>query len=264
MSLFVNGIHIHEERVNLESAHYREGDILERQHRAAVGLVIRQLLLQRAAELGLASRAEGANIPASERTRQEDVAIETVLEHEVQVPSVDEAVCLRYFEQNRERFHTPVEVRLRHILLAVPPDDLEGRAGFRDLADRLIERLRTGAETFADLAAEYSDCPSAGQGGRLGWVGKGSTVPELEAEVLRQNVGLAERPVETRWGFHVVEVLERGGGESLPYITVRDCIAEYLEEQTRRRATRQYIQRLVSEATVFGVDMEGAESPLMQ
>lgn len=248
----VNRVLIPEEQINLESGTIEEGTIDEKRAEAARRLAIRELLRQRAKALGI------------ETQDRLDEAIDELLERDVPVPEADDAACRRYFESNRERFRSPEEVELRHILLAAAPDDAEGRTAARDKAEELVEALRENPERFGELAAEHSRCPSADNGGRLGVVGRGQTVPELENVVLRLPIGLAERPVETRYGFHVVEVLARSGGEPLDYDDVRLMITDYLHERSWRRAVSHYLQVLIADAEISGIDLEADNSPLMQ
>jgi peptidyl-prolyl cis-trans isomerase C len=70
--------------------------------------------------------------------------------------------------------------------------------------------------------------------------------------------------VESRYGWHVVEVVQRVEGAQLPFEAVRERIAEYLTERSRRRAFSQYVRLLVAEARIEGVELEGADSPLLQ
>ena len=193
-----------------------------------------------------------------------DAAVESLLAREVPRPAVDDAACRRYFEANPERFCTPVTAEIRHILLAAPPDDVGARAKAEERAETLIDEAANGDETIGALAARYSDCPSATDGGHLGAVGRGQTVPEFEDVVLRLEAGLARRPVETRYGFHVVEVIAREGGEPLSYEQVSHLIADYIRERSWRRAVSQYIGQLAADAEIEGVDLEVPDSPLVQ
>jgi peptidyl-prolyl cis-trans isomerase C len=86
---------------------------------AARALVIRELLQQRIAELGLA-----VEIAAGEN--EEEAATRLLLEREVTVPECDEATCVR-FDNNRGRFHSAPLLAVRHILLECAPDDAEAR-----------------------------------------------------------------------------------------------------------------------------------------
>ena len=252
MFVLVNRVVIPEEEIRSESAHVESGSIDEKHAEAARTLAIRELLRQRAESVGIATEGDV------------DSAIERLLEGELGVPEADEAACRRYFEANGERFRTPEEVELRHILLGAAPDDPVARTGQRDIAESVVATVQAEPGRFGELAGLYSDCPSADQGGHLGIVGRGQTVPEFEQVVLRLPVGLAERPVETRYGFHVVEVLSRAGGDPLAYEDVRHLIADYLRERSWRRAVSQYVGQLAADAELEGVELEVPGSSLVQ
>ncbi|MCS4502658.1 Chaperone SurA [wastewater metagenome] len=252
MPITINAIEISDEAVNIESANYEGGDIAERQRQAAVALAVRELLRQRAVETGLATEAEA-----------DDGVIDALIEREVTIPEAGDDDCRAYYENNRERFREPPRVYARHILLAALPDDPDKRVSQRDQAEALIAECRDGAP-FIDLARRHSDCPSREYGGELGEIAPGATVPEFERAVWRLPEGLAARPVETRYGWHVVDVQSHEPGHLPDYETVRPRIADYLTERVRRRAFGQYVRLLAAEADIEGVDLDAADSPLVQ
>lgn len=257
MSIQVNHREISDEAINIESAWHQEpgADPRLAQQQAAEALTVRELLRQRAEQLGMRVPEDDAGL---EKT------IETLIDHEVEVPEADEQACRRWYEHNTDRFRTPDIAEVRHILLAAPPEMLEEREAARELAEDLIRQLQTDLQLFPELARNYSRCPSAANGGLLGQVSRGETVPEFEDAIMRLDVGLAHKPVKTRYGFHVVEVLQRIEGERIPFEQVRDRIAMYLEELSRRRALSQYIRILAGEADIQGIDLDATESPLVQ
>ena len=193
-----------------------------------------------------------------------DSVIDALVEAEVDVPASDRATCERWYEQNREQFRTPDMAEVRHILVAGDPEDLEEREQARTTAEGLIETLRDDPGAFPRLAAKHSRCPSSDNGGHLGQVSSGETVPEFEDAVLRLPVGLSEQPIKTRYGFHVVEVLQRVSGEQLPFEAVHERISHYLEASARQRAISQYIRLLAGEADIRGIDLDQSESLLIQ
>ena len=74
------------------------------------------------------------------------------------------------------------------------------------------EALKTeieGGADFAALAREHSSCPSGRQGGDLGQFGPGMMVPEFDKVVFSAEVGTVQGPVQTQFGFHLLEVTER-------------------------------------------------------
>lgn len=252
MLAMVNRVLIPEHHINAETGELESGTIDEKRAEATRRLAVKELLRQRAKALGI--ETEG----------RLDEAIEELLEAEVEVPESTEDSCHRYFESNRERFCTPISVRMAHILVAAPPDDPMERGTAREKVDELIEQLVESPDRFAELAREHSRCPSAGDGGDLGWIERNQTIPELENVVLRMDPGLGKRPVETRYGYHIVRVDERRGGKPLEYEQVRPMIADYLHERSWRRAISQYIRLLASQADLQGVELDTVENPLVQ
>lgn len=257
MSIQINHREITSQAINIESAYHQEpgADPRLAQQRAAIALAIRELLRQRAEQLGM-------QVPSDDEGL--DSVIEKLIEQEIEVPEADIATCRHWYDQNPDQFRTPDIAEVRHILLAAPPEILEEREAARTMAEKLIRELQDDPGAFPRLAREYSRCPSAENGGLLGQVSRGETVPEFEDAIMRLDTGLADKPVKSRYGFHVVEILQRINGEIIPFEHVHTRIAIYLEEMSRRRAINQYIRLLAAEADIKGIDLEAAESPLVQ
>lgn len=78
----------------------------------------------------------------------------------------------------------------------------------QESCQNLIDQLNDGAD-FAELARQHSSCPSGRQGGELGTFGKGQMVPEFETACFDGEVGAVQGPIQTQFGFHVVQVTER-------------------------------------------------------
>lgn len=254
----VNGVEIAEAAVLAEMQHHpapsREGAFRQ----ALEALVVRELLLQEARRLEIEDAPEGDELP-------EEAAIRRLLAEAVAVPSADEAACRRYYDNNRKRFRAPEMFEAEHILFAAAPDDREGRDAAKAACAAAIAALDAAPERFAELARDHSACPSRDEGGRLGRIGRGSTVPEFETFLMSLDRGeMCPRPVETRYGFHVVRLIDRAGGEDLAFAAVQPRIAAYLAESAWRRGVAQYVQVLASQARVEGIDLGGAETPLVQ
>ena len=77
-----------------------------------------------------------------------------------------------------------------------------------DLCEKIKQQIADGAE-FADMAREYSSCPSGKQGGELGEFGPGAMVKEFDQVVFSAPVGEVQGPVKTDFGFHLLEVTRR-------------------------------------------------------
>jgi peptidylprolyl isomerase/peptidyl-prolyl cis-trans isomerase D len=104
-------------------------------------------------------------------------------------------------------------IRARHILIRAPEDNPEARQQARQEALELKRQLEQGAD-FATLAREHSDDPgSARRGGDLGWFGRGRMVEPFEEAAFSAPIGRVVGPVETRFGYHLIEVTGRSSVE---------------------------------------------------
>ncbi len=73
---------------------------------------------------------------------------------------------------------------------------------------KVKERIEAGSD-FAEMAREHSQCPSGSQGGELGEFSQGQMVPEFDQVVFNEEVGKVHGPIQTQFGYHLVEVTSR-------------------------------------------------------
>ncbi len=227
-----------------------------------------ELLRQQAVMKGLLPRHK--ELTAPELGEAERQIIEAMVDAEVQSPQPKEDECQRYFEANPSQFVVGQALHVRHILFAVTPG-VNVHALTVHAEKALLELTRNDAspERFAQLAAELSNCPTSAQGGDLGWIGPDDCAPELANELFHQKhsqwgMGVHPRLIHTRFGFHIIEVLSRRAGKQPAYAEVHERIKALLAMQSRARALHQYMSLLVGEAQLDGIELEGADSPLVQ
>ncbi|HWA80683.1 MAG TPA: peptidylprolyl isomerase [Acetobacteraceae bacterium] len=217
---------------------------------------VRELLRQRAVAVGIFDAASTED-EAIER------AIEELLALEVVTPTPTEEECRRYYDAHRGEFESGDLVHVRHILFQVTP--LVNVPELRARAEQTLNALLREPDRFAAVAAEMSNCPSAQQGGNLGQIGHGDTVPEFEKAIFRPGpTGLIRELVRTRHGFHIVAIDQRIPGKRLPFDIVRDEIAGYLKTRVEEKALQQYIGILAGKADIRGVNLNGTRTPLVQ
>jgi peptidyl-prolyl cis-trans isomerase C len=193
-------------------------------------------------------------------------AVERLLERALRVPEPSEDECRRYHAAHQARYSTGERVRARHILFAVTPGvDV---VALRKRAEAALLDVRTAArgdEAFARSAAELSNCPSGAEGGALGWLSPGDCAPEFARELFgKAEVGVLPRLVHSRFGLHVVEVLDRDPGLPQPYEAVREAVRLAMQRQATARALSQYLKQLARDAVLEGVALEASDSPLAQ
>lgn len=140
---------------------------------------------------------------------------------------------------------TPItQTRARHILIRVSPDIDESEAQRR--LNFALEQLREGGADFETLAKRYSQDGSASKGGDLGWLYPGDTVPEFEAVMNRLQPGEVSNVFQSRFGFHIIQVLERRqqavSGERQK-LAARQAIRSSKAEEAYREWLRQLRDR---------------------
>ena len=244
----VNNKVIGEEALANELQYHPSSNLNQAVQQAGQALVIRQLLLDEASQRGLETSADN-----------EEVAFQKLMADAVSYDDPTEDDCVRFFESNREKFTTVPLMEVDHILLAAAKDDLEGRDDAKSKAKEIIDQLQTDSSLFAELAKEFSACPSKEMGGSLGQISKGQTVPEFERQLMNQSEGLAASPLESRYGLHVVNVTRKIDGKPLEYSMVADKVRGYLVNRASHLAIQAYIQGLVEQAEIDGVDIRFAE-----
>jgi len=139
------------------------------------------------------------------------------------------------------------QTRARHILIATDAvtSDQEARQRLETLRDRLL----AGAD-FAELARSNSNDPgSASQGGDLGWFGPGRMVPQFEEVIESLPLNTVSEPFRTRFGWHLVEVLERRQHDDTAEVQRAQVINEIRKRKTEEEL-ELWLRRLRDEAYV--------------
>jgi peptidyl-prolyl cis-trans isomerase C len=254
MEITVSGKRITERDIASEVQYHPAESLESARRKAAEALVIRELLLQEASRLAI-----------EVDDRQDEACISALIEREVKTPHADEETCRRYYHAHLSRFRSPDLVEARHILFVANAEDQPALAAARAKAVNAIEILTQRPDRFSELARDLSACTSGKQGGNLGQLTRGSTVPEFETFLFELEPGqLCPVPIRSRYGFHVLQVLMRVEGKTLPFEAVQKKVADYLEERVWHQAVRQYIQLLIGRSEITGIELHGVSSPLVQ
>lgn len=248
MAVIVNGKEFSDADMEAELPTYGDGP--DPMRRAMTALVLRQVLRDEARRLGL---------PAD---NDEDM-IAALSASEVKVPVASEADCRRHYLQHPARFTVGELVEADHILFQVTERvDLDA---LRARAQSVLDAVLADPTRFAEHAAACSNCPSGELGGNLGQLSRGATVPEFENVVFAMPAASTlPHLLETRFGLHIVRVARRVDGVLLPFEKVAPSIAAALGAAARDVAWRQYLNILVGRASIEGIVLEGADSPLVQ
>ena len=166
--------------------------------------------------------------------------------------TVSDQASRDFYEKNRDQIRQPERVHVRHILLQVPqgaaPAD---KQKVRQQAEDLLKRLKAG-EDFAKLAQESSqDAGSRPRGGDLGLIAPGETVPPFDTAAFALTQPNALSPVvESPFGYHIIQLLERQPASTIPYEQVKDRIGMMLKERQTRQQLDNRVRELRTKAKV--------------
>jgi peptidyl-prolyl cis-trans isomerase SurA len=123
---------------------------------------------------------------------------------------------------------TAIQTRARHILLK-PSADMSESAAIRKLED-IRQKILSRQVTFEAMASEFGQDGTSQQGGDLGWTNPGQFVPEFEAVMNQLTPGVLSQPVTTRFGVHLMEVMDRRNVK-LSMQEQREIVRSLLREQ---------------------------------
>jgi peptidyl-prolyl cis-trans isomerase C len=166
---------------------------------------------------------------------------------------VSDQATREFYDKNKAQMQAPERIHARHILVRVDPKaPAADKEKARQKTEDLLKRLKAG-EDFAKLAQENSDDPgSKTQGGDLGWVPKGGQTPPAfeQATFALSKPNELSPVVESPFGFHIIQFVERQQAGPIPYEQVKGRIAQLLKEQQAQQQLATRMRELRSKAKV--------------
>jgi len=155
-----------------------------------------------------------------------------------------------YYDKTPDFFKQPEQVQARHILIKVDPQaDQTARAEARKELENVQQKLHKG-EDFAALAKEFSQCPSSADGGNLGSFKRGQMVKPFEEAAFALKPGEVSDIVETKFGYHLIEVTDKQPETTISYEDVKDRLRQYLRQEEIQKEVRLYVEKLKEKSEV--------------
>ncbi len=165
--------------------------------------------------------------------------IQYILEEAKNKINITDDELLEYYNKNKESFFESEKVHARHILVETEEE-----------AKNIIRQLNEGIIDFAELAKEKSICPSAENGGDLGFFAKGQMVKEFEDVAFSLKPGEISEIVKTEFGYHIIKCEEKKEEYSPSFEEVKDQINNILRYQRENEAILALISKLKEEANI--------------
>ena len=165
--------------------------------------------------------------------------------------AVTDADVTDFYVKNPEKFQEPEAVRVSHILIRTPDatDEAQKKKAKAE-ATTVLAELKKGGD-FAALAKQHSqDAGSAANGGDLGFVPRGNTVPVFEQAAFALKPGQTSGIVESPFGYHIIKVFAHRDARTVPLQEVKPQVKEFLTQQQMQQKTEAFINKLKAKGKV--------------
>ena len=163
---------------------------------------------------------------------------------------VSESETKAYYDDNPSLFKKPEQIKASHILIKVAPDATDLQKGQARIEIAKIQQKLKDGQDFAALAKEYSQGPSSENGGDLGYFGRGQMVKAFEDAAFALKPGQVSEIVETRFGYHLIKVVDKKPESVMVYADVKDRLNQHLKSQKIDKQARAYIDNLKKDAKI--------------
>jgi peptidyl-prolyl cis-trans isomerase D len=168
-------------------------------------------------------------------------------------PQVSDAEIQQYYQSHQKDYQVDDQVKVRHILIKVDGNDPKADAAAKAKAQHILDELHHGGD-FAKLAKENSDDPgSKEQGGELGFIKHGVTVPEFDQAAFALQPGQTSGLVRTKFGYHIIQSEEKQTAHTRPLDEVKPEILALLTRQKEGQQLQAFAQQLAAEAQKSGL-----------
>lgn len=165
-------------------------------------------------------------------------------------PPKGEKELREFYQKNIDRYRAEEMFRPGHILFYVPKDASSEEVGrIRRKCEEVLERINKG-EDFGQLALLYSDDGSAKDRGDMGFFKRGELLPILEREIIKLEIGQVSRIIRTEMGFHLIKLMDRKGGEPIPFEEVKEKVKTDYLNQEMEKALKQYLKSLKEKSII--------------
>jgi peptidyl-prolyl cis-trans isomerase C len=160
-------------------------------------------------------------------------------------PTISEVEIGIYYHEHPKKFVRPERREARHILITVNDEFPENsRDNAMAKISLIAAKVYKKPHKFAKLALQYSECPTALQGGLLGTIARGTLYPELDKALFLMREGQISGIIETEIGFHILMCTRIEHSAVMPLKSAAPKIRKLLEERSRRVCQRAWLAAL--------------------
>jgi len=159
-----------------------------------------------------------------------------------------------FYKQNESEMVEPEQVRVRHILIKVGENTDKNEALKR--IREILKQVKKGETSFAELAKKYSEDASASKGGDIGFFIRGQMVRKFEDAAFSLDVGQISDIVETEYGYHIIQCIEKKAAEKKSLNEIRDYLKNFILQKRMEERYEKWLRRLRDEASISRIEIE--------
>lgn len=196
--------------------------------------------------------AEGLTLEAFKKEIGKRILRTKLIQGEVKVESKAGEKELRdFYQKNMDWYRVHESYRTSHILFLVPKEATRDQIReIRKKCQKVLEKIR-GGEDFGEMAFLYSeDTVSRKDRGDLGYFKRGELLPALEREAIQLRVGEVSGVIRTEFGFHLIKLLDRKGGEPPPFEEIKEKVQEDYYGKEMEKAFQQFLSKLKEKSII--------------
>ncbi|HBY57599.1 MAG TPA: hypothetical protein DEG96_07045 [Candidatus Atribacteria bacterium] len=199
-------------------------------------MISEKLLIQEAKNMGL---EEDEDVLEQIKKMTEQILVQALIQKEIlDKVQVSEEEIEEYYKENQDKFTEKEQVHLYNILVET-----------EEKAQEILEELKAGKD-FSEVAKENSIGPSAAQGGDLGYLSKGTIIPELEEVISVLEVEELSKVVKTDFGFHILKITDKKPETIKTLEEVKEDILQTLLPAKQNKAFENLLEDLKSKAEI--------------
>jgi peptidyl-prolyl cis-trans isomerase C len=200
----------------------------------------------------------GRNFDETVQDNQKGLSYEKVMDAEgADKITATEDEAKTFYDENTKQFQRPEEVRASHILIQPDPNQTKEQAKAK--IEEILVQVKAGGN-FEELAKANSECPSAPNGGDLGYFSKGKMTESFEKVAFEMEVGQISDVVETEYGYHIIKVTDHRQAGAVPFEEAKESIVKYLINKKKNEFAQDYIKKLQDEADIV-YPSDGKQEP---
>ena len=196
--------------------------------------------------------AEGLTLEAFKKEIEKRILRTKLIQGAVKVESkVEEKELRDFYRKNMDWYRIHESYRTSHILFLVPKEATRDQIReIRKKCQKVLEKIR-GGEDFGEMVFLYSeDTVSRKDRGDLGYFKRGELLPTLEREAIQLRVGEVSGVIRTEFGFHLIKLLDRKGGEPPPFEEIKEKVQADYYNKEMEKAFQKFLSKLKEKSII--------------